>query len=251
LKIAVLRLSRKQDELTAASPDGKRYLNRSDHSRSLIISRNKPIQARSTFSSRDCQPDTNSSSAFWQSAPVIFLTRNVYGEPLLGPGTEVRSRWTLTHLYLLFACPYDTLYLKPNPVTLTETNKLWEWDVAEVFVGSDFNNIRRYKEFEVSPQGEWVDVDVDLDSPHHEEGWVWTSGIEVAARIDHHRCIWYGSMRIPFTAIDSRPTAAGNLLRINFFRCYGSQRASLAWSPTRKPTFHVPEVFGTLVLEEG
>jgi hypothetical protein len=45
------------------------------------------------------------------------------------------------------------LYLKPNPVVARETNELWKWDVAEVFVGSDFQNIRRYKEFEVSAAG--------------------------------------------------------------------------------------------------
>ena len=48
-----------------------------------------------------------------------------------------------------------------------ETNELWNWDVAEVFIGSDFKNIRRYKEFEVSPQAEWVDLDVNLDAPRH------------------------------------------------------------------------------------
>ena len=48
-----------------------------------------------------------------------------------------------------------------------ETNELWNWDVAEVFIGSDFKNIRRYREFEVSPQAEWVDLDLNLDAPRH------------------------------------------------------------------------------------
>jgi hypothetical protein len=157
----------------------------------------------------------------------------------------------LTHLYLLFTCPYEALCLKPDPDTSRETNKLWQWDVAEVFVCPDGDSSRRYKEFEVSPQGEWVDVDVDLDSSNHEDGWVWASGIEVASRIDDTSCIWYGSMRIPFLSIDPRPVAPGNLLRANFFRWYGIQRTSVAWIPTMKPTFHVPEAFGTLVLAEG
>jgi hypothetical protein len=155
----------------------------------------------------------------------------------------------LTHLYLIFTCPYDTLHLKPNPVTFTETNKLWEWDVAEVFLGSDFNNIRRYKEFEVSPQGERVDLDVNLDSPDHEEGWIWNSGFEVAARIDPLQRIWHGSMRIPFSAIVSRPPYPGNELRVNYFRSHGKGQTLIAWQPTMKPTFHVPEAFGTLLLD--
>lgn len=112
-----------------------------------------PRQARSSHSIQDCQPHTNLSSAFWRSAPVTFLSQSAFGKPLPGPVTEVRSRWSSNHLYLLFTCPFDRLHLKSNPNTLTETNKLWEWDVAEVFLGSDFNNIRRYKEFELTPQG--------------------------------------------------------------------------------------------------
>jgi hypothetical protein len=34
--------------------------------------------------------------------------------------------------------------------------------VAEVFIGADFTDIRHDKEFEISPQGEWVDFEIDL-----------------------------------------------------------------------------------------
>jgi hypothetical protein len=112
-------------------------------------------EARSLFSEGDCPLNTDYASDFWRNAPIILLTRNAYGEPLAGPPTEVRSRWTRTHLYVLFSCPYETLWLKPDPVTSRETNRLWEWDVAEVFIRAEDAHLRRYKEFEVSPQGEW------------------------------------------------------------------------------------------------
>jgi hypothetical protein len=208
-------------------------------------------EARSVFSEQDCDLDPDSSSAFWRSAPVILLTRNALGEPVAGPPTEVRSRWTRHNLYVIFTCPYETLLLKPDPDTSRETNRLWEWDVAEVFIRPDDANIRRYKEFEVSPQGEWVDVDVDLDRPNHEEGWVWTSGMEVASQIDSERRFWNGAMRIPFASIDPRPVIAGSVLRVNFFRWCALEQTSVAWIPTMKPTFHVPEAFGTLLLDKG
>ena len=85
--------------------------------------------------------------------------------------------------------------------------------MAEVFIGADFKNIRRYKEFEVSPQGEWIDLDINLDSPRHEDGWVWNSGFQSSARIDRAAKVWYGFMRIPYAAIDARPASAGNTLR--------------------------------------
>ena len=44
--------------------------------------------------------------------------------------------------------------------------------------------------------------------------------------------------------------ATGNTLRVNFFRGQGSppNRKAIVWQPTHRPTFHVPEVFGTLRL---
>jgi len=90
-------------------------------------------------------------------------------------------------------------------MTDRETFGLWEWDVAELFISGDFQNIRRYKEFEVSPQGEWVDLEVNLDLPDHTVGWQWNSGCEVAAWIDRAERVWYGAMRIPFRLLIHRP----------------------------------------------
>ena len=193
---------------------------------------------------------TNRVSSFWQGGHAVYADSDSYGKPLPGFRTEIRSRWTKNNLYFLFICPYDTLYLKPAPDTSTETFQLWDWDVAEVFIGSDFQNIRRYKEFEVSPQSEWIDLDIDLTKPHHEEGWKWNSGFQISTRIDHAAKIWYAAMRIPFAAIDQRPPAHGNTFRINLFRAQGppSQRKYIAWQPTMSDSFHVPDRFGILRL---
>src|SRR6185437_1846201 len=140
------------------------------------------------------------------------------------------------------------LHLHPHPSRTTETNKLWEWDVAEVFIGSDFKNIRHYREFEMSPQGEWLDLDIDLSRSAPADGWTWNSGFEVAASIDTDHKVWYGAMRIPYRSIDSRAAAPGNLLRVNFYREQGPRQVESAWRPTMQRTYHVPEKFGTLKL---
>jgi hypothetical protein len=72
----------------------------------------------------------------------------------------------------------------------------------------------------------------------------------VAGRIDEALKVWYGFIRIPWPAIDTRLAAVGNRLRINFFRCQGSDpdRKYIAWQPPQRPSFHTPEVFGTLRL---
>jgi len=204
----------------------------------------------STRAAEDMAASTDPSIPFWQAAPPVYADKDPYGQPLPRYRTEIRSRWTEKNLYFLFICPYEELHLKPSPSTSTETNRLWEWDVAEVFIGSDFENIRRYREFELSPQGEWIDLDIDLTKPHHEDGWTWNSGFVVAARIDSTAKIWYGAMRIPFSALQSPPPTVEERLRINLFRSQGPppNRIAVVWQPTMSKTFHVPEKFGLLRL---
>jgi hypothetical protein len=207
-------------------------------------------RAVANFIDRDSAPDTDPQSRFWSRASHVIAESDFNGRPIAGHRTEVLLQWTVKNLYVLFVCPYQELNLKPNPNLTAETYELWNWDVAEVFIGDDFKNIRSYKEFEVSPQAEWVDLDVNLDNPPHEVGWAWQSGCEVAARIDATQKIWYGFIRIPWASIASRPPAAGNELRINFYRCQGSDpnRKYITWQPVHRASFHTPECFGLLKL---
>ena len=193
---------------------------------------------------------TDASSAFWRGAGIASLERDTQGKDVPNFHAEVRVRWTKDNLYFLFICPYDELYLKPSPSTIQETNELWNWDVAEVFISSNFSDIQRYQEFEVSPQGEWVDLDIDLHKPHHEVGWVWNSGFERTARIDHAVRRWYAAMKIPLSAIDQRPAAAGNTFRMNLFLSEGppSKHHEVTWQSPMSNTFHTPERFGLLKL---
>ena len=209
--------------------------------------------AKSLWAENDVNLDTNQASPFWRMAPSVHLDTDTHGHRVPKYRTEVRMRWTNQNLYFLFICPYEQLNLKPDPKTATETYELWNWDVAEVFIGTDFKDIKHYKEFEVSPQGEWIDLDIDLHKPHHEEGWKWNSGFNVSARIDRAAHVWYAAMTIPYSAIDTRPAAVGNILRINLFRSQGppANRHEIAWQAPMADTFHVPERFGLLQLVEN
>ena len=209
-----------------------------------------PAVITSRYAAADFSLTADPGAPQWKDEPVIVAGNDARGEAVPGHRTEIRSRWTHNNIYFLFVCPYQELYLRPHPSQTTETNHLWDWDVAEVFVGSDFNRITRYKEFEVSPQGEWVDLDIDRESPLPEGGWLWNSGFTVKARIDPARKIWYAEMRIPLHSIDERPPAPGREMRINFYRCQGrgATRKYIAWRPTGAATFHVPQAFGRLRL---
>ena len=207
-------------------------------------------QAIASFATSDSVEDTDPESAFWSDASRIVAESDFYGHPVPDHRTEILLQWTSGNLYALFVCPYQQLHLKPDPNLSAETYELWNWDVAELFIGDDFTNIRHYKEFEVSPQGEWVDLDVNLDNPPHEASWVWESGIQAAASIDASHNIWHAFMRIPWSSVSKRPPYAGNQFRVNFFRCQGSDpdRKYITWQPVHRPSFHTPECFGTLTL---
>jgi hypothetical protein len=204
----------------------------------------------SAFIEMDFELTADPAGPAWANAPRILAGKGYDGQPVSGPPMEVRSRWTSRNLYLLYACPYTELNLKPDPNPNVETPRLWTWDVAEAFIGSDFDRIGFYKEFQVSPQGEWVDLAIDRDAPKTQGGMAWNSGYAVKARIDAATRVWYGEMRIPFRAVDPRPPQKGRELRIGIFRLAGpaDARVQYIWRPSGLPNFHVPKAFGILRL---
>ena len=204
----------------------------------------------SAFSDREFELSADPTRPEWANAPRIVAGKSYDGSQVQGPPMEVRSRWTREHLYLMYTCPYQELNLKPDPNPAAETPRLWTWDVAEAFIGSDFDRIGYYKEFQVSPQSEWVDLGIDRDNPKTQEGMAWNSGYTVKGRIDAPARIWYGEMKIPFKAIDARTPEQGRELRIGIFRLAGpsTARVQYIWRPSGEPNFHVPKAFGILRL---
>jgi len=200
----------------------------------------------------DAALNTDPRSKMWREAPAVFFERGPLNDAVPGHRTEVQARWTSEALYFLFTCPYEALYLKPSPDPVQETNKLWDWDVAEIFIGAVGDPVYRYKEFEVSPQNEWVDLDIDSRHLDGDKQLLWNSGFEHVVRIDAAKKVWYAAMRIPIKSITGHPVAKGTAFRVNLFRMQGPppDRKALAWRPTGKETFHVPEAFGRLLLGE-
>ena len=220
----------------------------------LLVPGGAAVQAPDVIDSRfvanELEMTADPARADWQDVSPAVIDRDMWGKPIAGRPTEIRSRWSRTHLYLLYSCPYDALNLKPDPDTSAKTPRLWNWDVAEAFIGSPAEPIARYKEFQVSPQGEWIDLAIDRDNPKDQLGMKWSSGFAVSARIDRDTKTWYGLMRIPFEAIDARSPVEGQELRIGLYRLAGTEpaRTYYAWRPTGQATFHVPQAFGTLRL---
>jgi Carbohydrate family 9 binding domain-like len=189
----------------------------------------------------------------WGGAAVQLMSKDCSREidyPNLK--TTMRAFWTDSDLYILFECPYTVLNLFLPADNTQDRVGLWDRDVVEMFLGDDWSNIRHYREFEVAPTGDRIDLAIDLD---HESDHKWQSGWETKARIDQQAKIWYAAARIPLSAVSAQPVTAGTRWRMNLYRIDGlgadPQRHFMCWQPTcvqhRDPN-HVPEHFGTLIF---
>ena len=193
-------------------------------------------------------------SAMWKKAKSAWMSKDcsrVIDYPDLK--TEIKGFWTDTDLYLLFVCPYRTL----NTFLPAQADKprrgIWDRDVVEMFLGDDWENIQHYREYEIAPTGDWIDL--AIDRLHKGQNRDWRSGWERVARIDEQAKIWYAACRIPLQSVSEKDVKAGTRWRANLYRIDGEgpdpQRRFMCWQPTcvtnRDPN-HVPENFGTLIF---
>ena len=143
--------------------------------------------------------DANPGKPMWRKARPVVFQHDWRGDELVGHRTMVRALWTADALWLLFGCAYDTLTISPDPQPTKETDRLWAIsDVAEAFIAPNPADIMRYKEFQVSPAGQWIDLHIDRDTKNHDPAW--SSGFRSVARIDAPTNTWWAEMAIPLKA---------------------------------------------------
>src|SRR5262245_64231114 len=65
------------------------------------------VVLQSIYSARDLALTPDPALPEWAEVPKIVIDRDYFGQPIGAPPTEVRSRWTTEHLYLLYSCYYD------------------------------------------------------------------------------------------------------------------------------------------------
>ena len=160
--------------------------------------------------------------------------------------TEVRLLWTPESLFARFRARFRTITVFPDAEPNGRRDKLWDRDVAEVFLQPDPSQLRHYKEFEVSPNGFWIDLNIAPGEKHDLK-----SGLRRRVILDETAKTWTAELVLPMECLVGRfdPTATW---RVNFYRVEGAAepRFYSAWQPTRTaaPNFHVPEAFGELMF---
>ena len=161
--------------------------------------------------------------------------------------TEVRLLWSADRLFIRFQCRFHSLDVFPDADPNGRRDVLWDRDVAEVFLQPDRFGEKYYKEFEVSPNGMWLDLDISPQGLTHI-----TSGMLSRVEVDETARIWTAELAIPMKALTSSFDPS-QPWRVNFFRCEGldPHRFYSAWQPTEtaEPNFHVPQKFGWLKFE--
>ena len=211
------------------------------------------VAAETKHSSKNFLPDGDLTKPSWKHAKWVEFDNDASGQshyPDLT--TRVASFWTEAYIYFAFSSRYDSLNIYEGEDPKAERWQLWDRDVVEVFLNPQPARVNHYFEFEVAPNNQWIDLEIDkTKDPFNDASW--NSGFEHATLIDAERRVWTAEMRIPLAAMNANDPRPGTEWRVNFFRAAGKggddHRKFLAWSiiPQGK-TFHVPTRFGILNL---
>ena len=183
----------------------------------------------------------------WQKAKETLIEKYWSGENApVGRHFKAKLLWSKAALYVRFeANQTEPVVVSETPNLKTKTIGLWDRDVCEIFLAPNRNEPRKYFEYEIAPNGEWIDLAIHQFPNKRETDFEYDSGIQTATRIGKNvitmaiKIEWRAFGRIPKT---------GDVWLGNLFRCVGSgeNRGYLAWQPTltKEPNFHVPEKFG-------
>ena len=209
------------------------------------------LEVSARFCAADFIPDGDLSKPAWQHADWVEFAHDMTGRRSYpGAATRVAALWSRTSVYFAFSCRYATLNTYQGEDPSEERWELWNRDVVEVFLNPQPERVNHYYEFEVAPNNQWIDLEIDKDkTPFNDPAW--NSGFRHATRVDAVAHIWTCEMRIPVAALGVPAMPPGGDWRLNFFRADGpgsdAQRRFLAWSTIPEgTTFHVPARFGRL-----
>jgi alpha-galactosidase len=220
----------------------------------LMSKDNAPIvpspEIVATYIDYELALDASHQAKEWERAsPVSFDTDWQGSNADPGRETQVRVLWSRQHLYLRFECRYRELFTFEDSDPSGRRDHLWDRDVAEAFLQPDPSREHFYREFEVSPNGMWIDLDIfpgglaDLKS-----------GLRRSVSKDEKARTWAAELAIPIKSLTPNFDSAATW-RANFYRVEGKRepRTYLAWQPTRtpQPNFHVPSAFGKLRFAGG
>jgi len=198
--------------------------------------------------------DGRLTESFWAKVSGVSLVNNLDGSPGTYQ-TEAKVLYDDNFLYVAFRSADSNIW-----ATYKQRDRhLWDEEVVEVFVQADPEQ-SNYLEFEVNPLGTMLDIYLlDIRKPLHYQSWnseklKW--GVHVNGTVDGKSgdLEWTCEIAIPMEDIvmaSHLPPRAGDRWRMNLYRMEQKPvPALLAWSPTFKDDFHLPDKFGEIVFTD-
>jgi hypothetical protein len=189
--------------------------------------------------------------AFWKKAPAVGpFVNNTDGSdsPLQ---TEAKLAYDDEYLYFAFKSYDDNIW---STHTVRDAH-LWKEEVVEVFLKADPSQ-SSYIELEVNPLGTMLDIFLlDIRKPLRYESWnshgmQWAVDVQGTVDGEPGDELWTCEIALPLADVvpaPQIPPQPGDRWMLNLYRVENRpNRAGLAWSPTKKPDFHVPSMFGEI-----
>jgi hypothetical protein len=183
----------------------------------------------------------------WEKAQTIEVDKYWSGENVPKERRfKAKLLWSDTAVYVRFeANQKEPLIVSETPNLTSKTRGLWDRDVCEIFLAPNRAEFRKYFEFEIAPNGEWIDLGIHQMPDKRDTDWDYASGMQSKSLIGKDKILM--AIKIEWKAFGKTPKA-GDVWLGNIFRCVGKgkKRGYLAWSPTmtKEASFHVPEKFG-------
>jgi len=222
----------------------------------VVTARTQPLNVPVYEVSRTATPvkvDGKLDDMVWTKvSPLRNLRNNLDGSPGAAK-TEAKILYDDDFLYVSFRSTDKNIW-----ATLKRRDEhLWDEEVVELFVQADPHQTS-YIELEVNPLGTMLDIYLlDIRKPLHYESWnsqrlKW--GVELFGTVDGKDGDreWTCEIALPMEDVVTArnlPPQAGDRWRINLYRMEKLPIPELlAWSPTFKDDFHVPERFGEIIF---
>jgi hypothetical protein len=183
----------------------------------------------------------------WNKAETIDINKYWSGENAPKERQfKAKLLWSDAAIYVRFeANQKEPLVVSEKANLTSKTRGLWDRDVCEIFLAPNRAEFRKYFEFEIAPNGEWIDLGIHQMPDKRDTDWNYASGMKSKSLIGKDK-IWM-AIKVEWKAFGNAPKT-GDVWLGNIFRCIGKgeTRGYLAWSPTgtKEPSFHVPAKFG-------
>jgi hypothetical protein len=169
--------------------------------------------------------------------------------------TFARAYWSTDALSVIFSgmiAKHEWKTDAGHAFSALRTPGLWDKsEVCELFIGPWARQNLRYKEFEVSPDGRWICLDVRKEGSRVVGDQSWRSDFRCEAILSSTLSRWRVMMRVPWQDLGAQDPDSVEW-HCNLCRAAPAQMGGhlLSWMPTGygPQCFHRPERFGRLLL---